>query len=688
MYSLFRNGEKFGICRGVLTDAKALDTALPQPRSRTESKVDYVQWKRFMETGELRDVQVENTVSDSWQRCREMEVDHSPRSCWDFTPLKQMESFTSTLEKICGDIETTVYKAIKGKKLLLTIANADARLARTSGDLDVLRQADKLNFGPGANWSEKSVGTNAIGTALVTGHPLQVFAEEHYCRSHHKWSCTAAPIYDPHGHIWGCFDISGEQDADHSLSLGLVIQAARALEQRLCQLYCAELEGQMASLFSTMFNSVMTGIVSIDKTGRIRSANSAAEALLGSNGHPLRGRNAQKFFDFDAFLAKSKHASIQDPIVLVCFTNPNLFVRAMPIFDHNGVWKDTVVTICEAQRTRSVAAIAARNKGISCYNAPVAGFEKIKHASPVMRNTIQQAANAARTPSTVLLYGESGTGKELFAKGIHQAGPRAKGPFIAVNCGAFSEELIQSELFGYCEGAFTGAMKRGRIGKFEKANKGVLFLDEISEMPLAQQVNLNRVLEERAIVPVGGHEPRPVDVKVIAATNRDLRSLVEQGVFREDLFYRLNVVGISIPPLRERGDDALLLARHHLKRFCSDFAIECNGIAPDAEAILAAHNWPGNVRELVNCLEYAVNNLDSDVLQVEHLPPYLADKYREKPIVNEIPHNGEFQLKKREADTIRAALEFYDGNISKTAKALGIGRNTLYAKMQKFNIDF
>ena len=441
----------------------------------------------------------------------------------------------------------------------------------------------------------------------------------------------------------------------------------------------------MASLFSSMFNSVMTGILFLDRDGRVTSANNVAELLLGSG---LRGRKADEFLELGPYLAQAKNTALGDPIAVRCLSRPELYVRAMPTFSPNGAWLDTIVTVSETQQARRMAVAADTGaRKTPQQSAPPRGFEHVLHASAAMRQSVGQAANAARTPSTVMLMGESGTGKELFARGIHQAGPRARQPFVAVNCGAFSEELVQSELFGYCEGAFTGAAKRGRVGKFQKADKGVLFLDEVSEMPLAQQVNLLRALEERAIVPVGGSTPIPVDVKIIAATNRDLPELVKEGRFREDLFYRLNVVGITIPPLRARCGDVVLLARHHLERLCAEFGIPCPGIAPETEALLMGHDWPGNVRELVNCLEYAANNLSGDLLLPEHLPPAMVHKAQGATQADKRPQTSEFELKKVEEEAIRDALDFHQGNISKTAKALGIGRNTLYAKMERYGIQ-
>ncbi|MGE4191934.1 MAG: sigma-54-dependent Fis family transcriptional regulator [Pseudodesulfovibrio sp.] len=680
MHLLTREGEGFEIRRNPYMQKSCFRLPTSGGREQRGAQVDYASWKDFVD-GKRAALDIDQALMDSWSRCRSQAVDPAPRRCWDFMPMDQMAGFTTTLERICGEVESTAFEIIKDKGLLITITNAEGRVARTLGDRDVLRMADSLNFGPGANWAESCVGTNAIGTALATGRPMQVFGEEHYCRSHHAWNCTAAPILDPRGNVWGSFDISGPTESDHSRALDIVLSAARALEQRLSKLYCSELEGQMASLFSSMFNSAVTGVLFLDRGGRITSANNAAERLLVGANKTLRGRKGDEFFELDTYLAQAKDAVGCDPVPLKYRHGGPLFAQALPTFSAGGDWLDTIVTLTEARPTSPMVSMAPVPN-----SDRIKGFEHVLYVSSAMRDTIHRAANAARTPSTVLLSGESGTGKELFARGIHQAGPRAAYPFVAVNCGAFTEELVQSELFGYREGAFTGAAKRGRIGKFQKADKGVLFLDEISEMPLSQQVNLLRALEERAIVPVGGSTPLPVDVKIVAATNKDLAELVRQGKFREDLYYRLNVVGISIPPLRERASDVNLLAEYHLRQLCTRFGIPVPQIGPDAASVLSAHDWPGNVRELVNCLEYAANNLSDGWLRAENLPPYLLERTAGAKPAKETADRG-FLLQDREAETIREALRFHGGNISQTAKALGIGRNTLYVKLERYGIE-
>jgi transcriptional regulator with PAS, ATPase and Fis domain len=316
-------------------------------------------------------------------------------------------------------------------------------------------------------------------------------------------------------------------------------------------------------------------------------------------------------------------------------------------------------------------------------------FENIVCQSRAMMELIRRAKSIADSPSNVLLLGESGTGKEIFAQAIHNASDRSDGPFVAVNCGAIPKELIQSELFGYEAGAFTGAHRRGRAGKFEVADKGTLFLDEIGDMPLEMQSNLLRVLEDRAVVRVGGTNPARVDVRLIAATHRNLPAEVEKRSFRNDLYYRLSVIALRLAPLRERPEDVFPIAKHHLARLSQKLGKRVNRIHPDALDTLAAHSWPGNIRELVNVIEQAVNMTQGDIILPEHLPESVQSS---KPGAT-LPQPPVFSggkiapLAALEKEAIEQAISHCRGNLSKTAKALGIGRNTLYDKIRKYNVQ-
>ena len=671
---------KSGVNIGKPDQHERLRTASePTPTSREKAAgVPMEIWEEFVTKGAVNPEAVHWRILESWQRCRDLDVDPTPRKCWDILSTRELEPHCSTLRRLSHDPLDTLYTRIKGRGLLITVSDGKGYLVHTCGDLETLLQADKLNFGPGANWSEQSVGTNAIGTALATGHPLKVMGREHFCQSHHAWTCAAAPIYDPGGNIIGCIDISGPLDSNHESTLSLAVNTVKKIENALYKAQSSEIINQSNALLSTVFNSVLTGLLSVDRRGMIRHANPAACALLEQPEDALVGRGAEELFSFHRFmnlLSTSPEQGHTQGVPLQCRFNASFLARAHPVSGSGGKLNGAVITILEKQRPY------ARPPVLPAKNGPRFTLDRILGQSEPMVDAVHKAHMAAQSPSTVLLTGESGTGKEMFAQGIHNAGPRASGPFSALNCGALSGELIQSELFGYVDGAFTGARRGGKPGRFEAAAGGTLFLDEIGEMPIAMQVNLLRVLEERKVVRIGGTKPVPVDVRIIAATNRNLADEVEKGTFRRDLYYRLKVVTIFIPPLRKREGDVPLLARKLIPDIAGRVGKTVTAIHPDVQVCLKAHSWPGNVRELINALEYAVNIMPTTELLPEHLPDeiseYLHDEKGTPP---------DFSLESMEAETIRKALAFHEGNITSVARALGIGRNTLYSKMKRYGI--
>lgn len=293
----------------------------------------------------------------------------------------------------------------------------------------------------------------------------------------------------------------------------------------------------------------------------------------------------------------------------------------------------------------------------------------------------------AKNDSTVLIRGESGTGKELFAHSLHLESKRFGGPFIKVNCAAIPENLLESELFGYSEGAFTGAKKGGQIGKFELAHKGTIFLDEIGDMSPHMQAKLLRVLQDKTIERLGEGKPKQVDVRVVAATNRNLEELMENNQFREDLYYRLTVVVLGVPPLRERKEDIALLAKHFIDKFNYQFGKNVEGLAPEALELFRHHNWPGNIRELQNVIERAFNVIDGNVIGLKHLPLYLLDK-RNKSGVNSSTAKGlPYAIAQLEKEAIIEALKLTKGNRNKAAELLSISRASLFNKIKQYEIS-
>lgn len=312
-------------------------------------------------------------------------------------------------------------------------------------------------------------------------------------------------------------------------------------------------------------------------------------------------------------------------------------------------------------------------------------FENLVGASKKMRNVFDVALHVAGRDSTVLLTGESGTGKELLAKAIHQNSLRVSKPFVTVNCGAIPENLIESELFGYRKGAFTGALA-DRIGKFEAANEGTVFLDEIGELPPALQVRLLRVIQEREIDKIGQPHPIKVNIRIIAATNRKLQNLIEDGQFREDLFYRLSVVTIDLPPLRERRDDIPLLIQHFLKKHCDRYQMPAPNLSDEAVDLLTQHNWPGNVRELENVIENMIVLSRSDQIRAKDLPPQVRQtKSRVSSISLKLPDEG-IDLEQVEKEILVQALERHHWNQTRAAGFLNISRKTLIYRMEKFGL--
>ncbi len=298
-----------------------------------------------------------------------------------------------------------------------------------------------------------------------------------------------------------------------------------------------------------------------------------------------------------------------------------------------------------------------------------------------LKETVKRVA---QSNSTVLLRGESGTGKELFARAIHSESGRSQGPFVRVNCAAIPENLLESELFGYNEGAFTGAQKGGHMGKFESADKGVIFMDEIGDMPLMMQAKLLRVLQEKEIERLGDNKTRKVDVRVIAATNRNLEDMIISGEFREDLYYRINVVTLNIPPLRSRVEDLELLLDYFIRRFNNDFGLQVTGADNEVIEILKNQRWPGNLRELENVIERAFNIIDGDIIQKEHLPLYMLNNQRFK---GKSCKGGLSKLiEDIEREAIIDALEACAGNKNRTAAMLGISRAGLYKKLNRYKI--
>lgn len=387
-------------------------------------------------------------------------------------------------------------------------------------------------------------------------------------------------------------------------------------------------------------------------------------------------------------LGRIKAANPDTPVILVtAFGTVADAVGAMKLGAADYVLKplNPEELKVSVQRALEHRQLLDENRYLRNFADKVFRFENLVGASKKMREVFDVALQVARRDSTVLLTGESGTGKELLAKAIHQNSLRVSKPFITVNCGAIPENLIESELFGHRKGSFTGALA-DRAGKFEAANQGTVFLDEIGELPVNLQVRLLRVIQEREIDKIGQPNPIPVNVRIIAATNRDLRTLIEDGQFRADLFYRLSVVSIELPPLRERRDDIPMLVQHFLRKHCERYQLAVPSVTDDAIELLGRYEWPGNVRELENVIEHAVVLGRADVLRTEDLPAHIRQaKSRVSAINLKLPEEG-ISLEDVEKEILVQALEKHQWNQTRAARYLNITRKTLIYRMEKFGL--
>ena len=629
-------------------------------------------------------------IAASWERCRALGVDpEGGISTVVLSPeeLAERRAASSRLLKVAEPLMSSLYEIVAGSGYVIVLVDADGYVLSATGDPGVLESARSVNFVPGVRWTEKLVGTTAIGIALASGRPAQVAGAEHFCRVHRPWTCSAAPIRDPAGGVVGALNVSGLGAKPHRHTLGMVVATARAIENQLgVEKALADLA--LASKYqAAIVEHISDGLLTVDAEGYVTYMNSAGGRILGVDHKAVVGQHVSDIVDFRPVVLnviKTGEGYIDREFVVNSKRGALHFIKsAVPIRDERGELTGVVDVFREIRRVRRlvhymVGAFANFT------------FDDIIGDAPAMCEARRLAEVAAKTSSNVLIQGESGTGKEMFAQAIHNASAVKDGPFVAINCAAIPRELVESELFGYEKGAFTGARASGHPGKFELASGGTLLLDEIGEMSLDVQAKLLRVLQERRITRVGGDVVLPVDARVIAASNRDLARDVADGNFRQDLYYRLNVFTITVPPLRERKSDIPILVRHFLKKVGRKLGKESVEVTPQVMDVLIGHDWPGNVRELENVVERALAVVPSDTVDVEHLPGYLRQRHgvRQGAQPQAVPSSAAevWSLAEAERHAIAAALAACGGNVSRAAKALGISRNTLYCKMRKFGI--
>jgi len=543
---------------------------------------------------------------------------------------------------------------------VVVLADSHGMLMHTLGDPRFVDKAERVALTRGASWHEAHRGTNAIGTALAERSAVEVHGGEHFLERNGILTCAASPIFSATGELLGVLDISGDSRGGHPHTLGLATTAACMIENRLMAATCRGHVRLHLHRAPEGIGSVAEGIVAVSGDGWIVGANRAALVQLGLRAGDLGATLLEHVVDarLDDLLAHHRRRPQQPQALRL----------------HGGA------LVFALLQTDTAAVVPAPTPSPPPQPAADA-LARLDTGDARWRAAIDKARRVAGKPIPLLIQGESGVGKEVFARAWHASGPRAGGPFVAINCAAIPEHLIEAELFGYVGGAFTGASRQGSTGRLREAHGGTLFLDEIGDMPLALQTRLLRVLQERSVTPVGAGAAVPVDFALACATHCQLPQAVEQGRFRQDLYYRINGLTVLLPALRERSDFLALTQRLLAQEGGRD---EPPRIAPGLLARLAAHPWPGNLRQYASVLRTACALLDEgeDTLDWPHLPDDIAQALSGAPPSPHEPPPAPMNLRQLSRAAIDQALQDTHGNVSQAARQLGISRQTLYRRME------
>ncbi len=607
-------------------------------------------WKRFVQEGVIDPNRIDKQISESWLRCKRRSVD--PYSGKGYRILEgrtlslrkksQQELYDISLPHI-----EKLYKFLEDSGMIALLIDPEGYVLSMKGERQAIESAREINFIEGVRWTEEDVGTNAIGTALVSQEPIMVLGTEHYSVASHNWSCAASPIRDDSGQLLGILDISCPLERSHPNTLAIVTTVTYAIESEWTkQRQQKELE---LMRYSLQLSETEQAVVIVNLKQQIVHASKTVRQAIPQWSSMLRHNLCE--YGYAESLQTPIYSKKDEELIGYC------------------------VHLKKSGGTVSGVSFSAR----PFYFRGEAGV------SASFQRTMKEIERVSTRNANVFIRGESGTGKELIARAIHDNGPNHQGPFIAVNCGAIPKDLIESELFGYAEGAFTGSRRHGYKGKLEQADGGTLFLDEIGEIPHSMQVSLLRVLQERKVTPIGSSSEIPINIRVISATHRDIKHLVSEGTFREDLFYRLHVFPVHVPPLRDRKEDIPYLIRYYCQKNDLDLAV-----TPEIMQQLMKYDWPGNIRELFNTIE-RIHILSPDevesFVQEMFCPAPVQMKALPEPISMQNTDYSGFTYRERvEMQSIIQALEKANGSALMAAAMLKIPRSTFYRKLRKFGL--
>ncbi|WP_157462856.1 sigma-54-dependent Fis family transcriptional regulator [Curvibacter gracilis] len=656
----------------------------------------------------------ESVIRDSHDRCLELGLnprDHIDYSMETLADFKLAQERCARLQAQALPVMEMLLEQVSGTGNIVCLADDKGTILMSAGHSGSVDFAERVALRPGVSWSEAAKGTNAVGTALVTERDIFVHANEHYIQSNHVLTCSASPIMDHSGGVIGVLDVTGEHYSFHPHTMALVRVAARTIENYW---FCDNFSRNLRLHFHfrpELIGTMVEGVIALSADGKILGVNRAGLQLLGTSSAAARIQGVRVVFgmDFGALMDRLRSHSMA-PLQMRLPDGRMLYARAQCNDASLGQHFHFGQTRASEARAHATPASPApeppatptsTRAATAARHAP--DLNELARGDARLAQVVDQVRRVLDRDIPILILGETGTGKEVLASALHGASQRKDQAFVAVNCASIPETLIESELFGYEEGAFTGAKRRGSAGKLLQAHGGTLFLDEIGDMPLSLQARLLRVLQERKVVPLGGQKANDVDINLVCATHRNLREMIERGEFREDLYYRINGLAVRLPRLCERTD-LRVVCRRLISQLSPQHPL---GISEELLAEFEAYAWPGNLRQLHNVLRTAcvMAGTDREITRV-HLPmDFLEDlsSARGQRQTGQGAQSGQAAgatptlppqsaggdtaslgdvLHELKLSTIRQTLAACNGNVTEAAKRLNISRNTIYRKLK------
>ena len=641
------------------------------------------EWKKFINgRDDIDGCVVPSEVLSAWIRCRNFGIDPlklPKKNILTGDALAVLLKRNSEFINVSRPFLANIYQFLKDSGFHVVLFDREGYLLEIMGTHDTAEMMKSAGGVVGALWNERSAGHNVSGTIVEVKKPVQIFGSQHFIKNYHGSTGSGAPVFSPEGEFLGGITLTARNFRVNPHTLGMAVAAAYAVENELRSLKAFG-ECQTAYRYrETVIESIAEAMITVDNFGMVSLINEPARKLFALETAHAEG------VSLNSLLAKENAMLTQ-----MIENYEQVTDKEVQIFSHNS-WNDYTLSITPiiSAASRHIGKIIVFDeiKRVKSMVTKMMGaravyrFEDICGQNSRFLITVEQAEMVAKNNANVLLLGKSGTGKDIFAQSIHNAGSRREGPFIAINCGAIPRDLLASELFGYEEGAFTGSRRGGSQGKFELADGGTIFLDEIAELPLELQPVLLRVIEDKLITRIGGKQTRKIDVRIITATNKNLRDEIAKGNFREDLFYRINVFSIDLIPLSQRLDDIPLLTRWFIKKYEARLGKSIRRVDDAIVEAFKRYAWPGNVRELQNVIERMMNFAQSDELTLELIPGEIINAGTSAPDQwsdMESPQEKEKILIKKMLD-----LNFPKMQI---AEKLNVSRATFYRKMRRYGI--